>query len=318
MKLPHVLLPRRRILPRRALTKTCGGGGALARRAGSRQILPEGGRTPRAVTAGMAGTPLAITPPDRIGHSGMDSPGYIVLSRLVAAQRATAVAAHNIANADTPGFRTHRPVFGTVLERQSRVDAPRGGRDLAFAQDRATWREKTAAPLVRTGNPLDMALANQDAFFAVQTAAGERYTRAGRFTLDPERRVVDADGNAVLGAAGRPLQIEPGAMRIDVLADGTIATENGPAGQLRVVRFEDEQRLRAEGDRNYMAPPEMEPEPVAQPGVVQGATEGSNVRPILELTRLTEDMRQFQFVTQMAEREGERLGSAVERILRRR
>jgi flagellar basal-body rod protein FlgF len=36
------------------------------------------------------------------------------------------------------------------------------------------------------------------------------------------------------------------------------------------------------------------------------------------MTRLTDDMRHFQFVAQMAEREGERLGSAVERILRRR
>jgi flagellar basal-body rod protein FlgF len=33
---------------------------------------------------------------------------------------------------------------------------------------------------------------------------------------------------------------------------------------------------------------------------------------------MTEDLRQFQFVAQMAEREGERLGGAVERILRRR
>ena len=39
---------------------------------------------------------------------------------------------------------------------------------------------------------------------------------------------------------------------------------------------------------------------------------------VLEMTRLTDDMRHFQFVAQMAEREGERLGSAVERILRRR
>jgi flagellar basal-body rod protein FlgF len=248
----------------------------------------------------------------------MDSPGYIVLSRLVAAQRATAVTAHNIANADTPGFRAHRAVFGTVLERQIGSDAPRGGRELAFAQDRATWRESSPAPLTRTGNPFDLALADPEGYFTVQTPRGERYTRAGRFTLDGEGRVVDPDGNAVLGTGGRPVQIEPGATRIEVRADGTVVTENGPGGQFRVVRFDDQQQLRAEGDRNLMAPPELQPEPVERPGVIQGATEGSNVRPIIELTRLTDDMRHFQFVTQMAEREGERLGSAVERILRRR
>jgi flagellar basal-body rod protein FlgF len=248
----------------------------------------------------------------------MDSPGYIVLSRLVAAQRATAVTAHNMANADTPGYRAHRPLFGAVLERQLWADAPRGGRDLAFAQDRATWRDATPAPLNRTGNPLDLALADQEAFLAVQTLRGERYTRAGRFTLDGAGGVVDAEGNAVLGAGGQPLRLEPNTTRIEIRGDGTVVTENGPAGQLRVVRFADLQRLTAEGDRNFAAPEDMPPEPVAAPGVVQGAVEGSNVRPVLEMTRLTDDMRHFQLVAQMAEREGERLGSAVERILRRR
>jgi flagellar basal-body rod protein FlgF len=46
--------------------------------------------------------------------------------------------------------------------------------------------------------------------------------------------------------------------------------------------------------------------------------EGSNVRPVLEMTRLTAEMREFQFMAQFAEKEGERLSSAVERILRKR
>ncbi|WP_270938338.1 flagellar hook-basal body complex protein [Falsiroseomonas oryzae] len=248
----------------------------------------------------------------------MDSPGYIVLSRLVAAQRATAVTANNIANADTPGFRAHRPLFGAVLERQVGADAPRGGRDLAFAQDRATWRDANAAPLARTGNPLDLALSDPDAFFAVETPRGERFTRAGRFTLDTEGRVVDPEGSPVLTAEGQPLRIEPGSARIDIRGDGSVATENGPAGRLRTVRFADPQRLQAEGERNLAAPADMPAQAVERPGVVQGATEGSNVRAVAELTRLTDDMRHFQMVAQMAEREGERLGSAVERILRRR
>ena len=84
------------------------------------------------------------------------------------------------------------------------------------------------------------------------------------------------------------------------------------------MRFDDVQRLRAEGERNFAAPEGQQPQPVERPGVVQGTVEGSNVRPVLELTRLTEDLRQFQFVSQMAEREGERLGTVVERVLRRR
>jgi flagellar basal-body rod protein FlgF len=248
----------------------------------------------------------------------MDSPGYIVLSRLVSQNRAMAVTANNVANADTPGFRTQRPLFGTVLERQMDVAAPRGGQDLAFAQDRATWRETAAGPLARTGNPLDLALSDQDGFFVVETPRGERFTRAGRFTLDAEGEVVDPDGNPVLGTDGRALRVARGDSRIEVLGDGTLRTENGPVGTIRVVRFANAQALQAEGDRLYAAPADTQAENIARPGVVQGAVEGSNVRPVIELTRMTDEMRHFQFVSQMAEREGERLGSAVERILRRK
>ena len=61
-----------------------------------------------------------------------------------------------------------------------------------------------------------------------------------------------------------------------------------------------------------------DPQPVERPAVVQGALEGSNVRPIREMTRLTAELREFQFAAQFAEKEGERLSTAVERILRRR
>jgi flagellar basal-body rod protein FlgF len=248
----------------------------------------------------------------------MDSPGYIVLSRLVAAQRAQSVTANNIANADTPGFRAHRAVFGTVLERQMNAETPRGGRELAFVRDRATWRDASPAPLTTTGNPLDLAITDRQGYFVVQTPNGDRYTRAGRFTLDGEGRITDAEGHAVLDAGGQPLTVPPGSARIEVRGDGNVLTENGPVGQLSIVRFADEQRLIAEGDRNLAAPEDMPPEPIERPGVVQGAMEGSNVRPVLELTRMTDDMRHFQMVSQMAEREGERLGNAVDRILRRR
>jgi flagellar basal-body rod protein FlgF len=248
----------------------------------------------------------------------MDSPGYIVLSRLIAQSRATAVTANNIANADTPGFRAARPVFGAVLERQMGVEAPRGGRDLAFNQDRATFRDAAPGSLATTGNPLDLALPTPDGYFAVETPRGERYTRAGRFSLDAEGRVVDPDGNALLGTDGRPLRIAPGESRIEVQGDGTLRTESGPTGTVRVVRFPNIQSLTGEGDRLFAAPDTMPAEPIANPGVVQGAVEGSNVRPVIELTRMTEEMRQFQFVAQMAEREGERLATAVERILKRR
>jgi flagellar basal-body rod protein FlgF len=245
----------------------------------------------------------------------MDTPGYVILSRLGAQLRATQVLANNIANADTPGFRAERAIFAQHLERHRDLAAPPGRREVAYALDRATWRDMAPGAISVTGNPLDVAIQGEG-FFAVETPRGERYTRAGRFTLDAERRLVDAEGHPVLDARGMPIAFAINDSRIEIQGDGTVRTENGAVGQLRVVRFADPQRLQAEGGRLFAS--DDPPEPVERPALVQGAVEGSNVSAVQEITRLMIELREFQFAAQFAEREGERLQTAVERILRRR
>ena len=245
----------------------------------------------------------------------MDNPGYVALSRMVAQSRATAVLANNVANADTPGFHAARPVFAQFLDQQRRVEQPASGRDVAFSWDRATWRDDARGAIQTTGNPLDVAISGEG-YFAVQTPRGERYTRAGRFTLGAEGTVVDMEGNALLNRGGEPIRVGAGDTRLTISGDGVLSSENGELGRIRVVRFPDLQRLTAEGDR-VLASTEA-PEEIERPALVQGAVEGSNVKPILEMTRLTDEMREFQFAAQFAEKEGERLQDAVQRILRRR
>ncbi len=243
----------------------------------------------------------------------MDTPSYVILSRLGAQLRATQVLAHNLANAETPAFQAGRPIFAQYLQPQHNATGGRG--PTAYVMDRATWRDTTPGALTTTGNPLDVAIRGEG-YFAVETPQGERYTRAGRFTLGPDGRLTDMEGHAVLDARGTPLTFGPNDTRIEIQGDGTVRSENGIIGQLRVVRFEDQQRLRAEGDRLFAS--DDPAQPVERPSLVQGAFEGSNVRPVLELTNLTAELREFQFAVQFIEREGERLGSAVDRILRRR
>jgi flagellar basal-body rod protein FlgF len=246
----------------------------------------------------------------------MDSPGYVMLSRLSAQLRATNVVANNIANADTPGFRAERPVFAQHLERHRMgTGAGPNDRHVAYALDRATWRDTAPGPISATGNPLDVAIQGEG-FFAVETPRGERFTRGGRFLLDAQRRIADTEGNLLLDAGGRPLQIAAGDSRIEIQGDGTVRTESGVAGRIRVVRFEDPQDMKPEGSRLYAS--DDAPQAVERPNLVQGSVEGSNVNAIGEITRMTAELREFQFAAQFAEREGERLSTAVERILRRR
>jgi len=246
----------------------------------------------------------------------MDSPGYIILSRLSSQMRASQLTANNLANADTPGYRASRPIFAEHVQRQGRVHGPNGAGNVGFAWDRASWRETQPGALSTTGNPLDVAISGAG-FFVVETPRGERYTRAGRFAIGADGQLVDGSGALVLNTDSRPIAVRPNDTRIEVRGDGTIRSENGVLGRLRVVRFADEQGLRAEGDRHFNAAGQA-PEEIARPQVVQGALEGSNVQSVLEMTRMMTELREFQFATQFLEREGERQQSAVDRLLRRR
>src|ERR1700712_2019388 len=122
----------------------------------------------------------------------MEMPSYIALSRLVAQSRALEVTATNMANANTPGFKAGRVLFSDWLSRQTGADSPRGGRVVAFVQDRATYRDQQAGPLQATGNPFDVAISGEG-YFSVETPRGPRLTRAGRFTPMPDGRLGDAD-----------------------------------------------------------------------------------------------------------------------------
>ena len=245
----------------------------------------------------------------------MDSPSYIVLSRLAAQMRVSQLTANNLANADTPGYRASRPIFAEHLTQQGRVAGPTGAGAVGYTWDRASWRETQPGPISQTGNPLDVAISGAG-FFVVETPRGERYTRAGRFAMGSDGRLVDQGGNAVLNVNSQPIAIAPNDTRIEILGDGTIRSENGVLGRVRIVRFGEEQSLRAEGERLFDANGQQ-PEEVARPNVVQGAVEGSNVRSVLEMTRMMAELRDFQFATQFLEHEGERQQSVIDRLLRK-
>lgn len=238
----------------------------------------------------------------------------VALSRLVAQQRALDVTAGNLANANTPGFKAERVVFADWLSRQTGTDAPRGGRTVAFMQDRATYREQQAGPLQHTGNPLDLALGG-DGYFTVDTPRGPRLTRAGRFTSMPDGRLGDADGNALLDRAGQPIRLSAADTNLTITADGSVSSQNGRLGQIGVVQPADPNRMTLEGARLLRA--DTPTTPVAQPRMVQGAIEDSNVQPILETTRMMNDLRQFQFTSQLVQGEADRMQSAIDKLTRR-
>ena len=242
----------------------------------------------------------------------MDLNSSIAASRLVAQQRAMDIAANNLANANTPGFKQERVQFADWLSHQSGTDVPRGGAIVNFTQDRATWRDLQPGALSHTGNTYDLALTSEG-YFTVNTARGPRLTRDGRFGPMPDGTLADSNGNAVLDSGGQPIRIPPNATRVSVAGDGTISADTGPIGKIGVVKPNDPAKLQSEG--GTLANAATGVAPVAAPGLVQGALEESNVQPVLELTRMLGDAREFQFVSQYIQEESDRQLGAIDKLL---
>jgi flagellar basal-body rod protein FlgG len=133
--------------------------------------------------------------------------------------------ANDLANASTPGYKPDRASqrsFGSLLLSNTRTGAPVGS--LGIGTEIAAVQLDTSQAAVReTGEPLDFAIEG-DGFFALQTPAGTRYTRNGRFTASAQGTLADAFGNQVLDRRGAPVRLRGGSA--DPTQLGVVALTN--------------------------------------------------------------------------------------------
>jgi flagellar basal-body rod protein FlgF len=242
----------------------------------------------------------------------MDLASNVALSRMDADLRAMDVTADNVANAATPGYKAQNVLFTEWLSRQAGVEAPRGGGTLAYAQDRATWRDTAPGVLRHTANPLDLGLSG-DGYFTVNTPRGPRLTRDGRFGLLPNGTIADAAGDPLLDVGGQPIRLSPADTTITVAGDGTISSENGRLGRIGVVRPADPRKLTAEGGTMLRA--DTPTAQADQPRLVQGAMEDSNVQPVTQITRMLDEYRRFQYLGEFLQAEADRQRTAIDKLL---
>lgn len=235
----------------------------------------------------------------------MDTTAYLALSRQVALMRDLDVIANNMANVTTTGFRGEQTLFETVLRRAG--EAPR----LAFVQDVGTARDMSQGPMSATGNPLDLAI-DGDGWMSFATPAGVRYSRAGHLEIDAAGQVVDAAGNPLLDDGGAPLTVPPGDRDITIAADGTVSNRAGILGRIGLSAFADPRALVPAGGNLWAA--EDLPAP-STARLAQGMLEGSNVQPILEMTRMIETTRAFEGTQKLIETHHDIERRAIERVL---
>jgi flagellar basal-body rod protein FlgG len=220
--------------------------------------------------------------------------------------------AHNLANANTSGYKQRRAQFQDLLyQTVVQPGAAAGQQTIVPTGLQLGLGTRTASNEIiftqgdfsQTNNPLDLVIQGKG-FFQIRRPSGElAYTRAGAFHLD-------RDGNIVT-SSGDPLEpqitLPPDAQQITIGQDGTVSitqpgqTASQQAGQIQLANFPNPAGLNSLGGNLY-SPTDASGDPiVGNPGgqegmgaVLQGYIEQSNVSVVEEFINLIVAQRGYE------------------------
>lgn len=250
----------------------------------------------------------------------MENASLIGLSRQMSLKRELEVVANNIANLTTTGFKADTALFEEyIMPGANAGQFAQPDRRISYVQDRSTWSDQSQGAIQHTGSPLDVAIEGEG-YLVVQTPRGERYTRNGSLQINAQGQLVTSEGHAVQGENG-PItfqSLDTGAM---ISREGTITVREGSdtrsdaiRGKLRVVRFEGKPQLRKDGGATFAAPDGVTPLTVDKPNLVQGAIEKSNVKSVVEMTRMIEITRTYTQVQNILQNQHDLRRGAIEKL----
>ena len=237
---------------------------------------------------------------------------YSAASGMTAQQMNVDNIAHNLANANTAGFKMRRAQFQDLMYQTIVQPGAQAGQQTVVPTGlqlglgaRATSNEIifTQGDFAETKNPLDLVIQG-NGFFQIRRANGElAYTRAGAFHLNRDGSMVTSDGDLL----DPQITIPQDAQSITIAADGTVSfTQPGQtaaqvAGQVQLANFQNPAGLNSLGKTLY-TPTNASGDPIVGiPGgqeglgsILQGYTEQSNVSVVDEFINLIVSQRAYE------------------------
>ena len=241
----------------------------------------------------------------------MDSLLTAAASGMRARLEALDLAANNIANAGTTGFKLDRESYNLYVAPEA-LD-PESPAPSTLPVVERNWTDFTQGSLVATGNLLDVAISGQG-FFAVNGPGSTLYTRNGSFRLSPAGVITTAEGYALRDAGGGTIQLQPN-LPFEITPEGTVKQAGADVGQVTVADFDRPQALAKFGRNYFQAADEAAvPKPAAAAQVEQGKVEASNVAAPESAVRLIGLMRQFEMLQKAIAMDGDMARQAIEQV----
>jgi flagellar basal body rod protein FlgG len=252
---------------------------------------------------------------------------YSAASAMVTNMQRQMVLTHNIDNLDTPGFKqilTSMDEFETASvsrqnQFQSSPELPAVLRSLGFNKvsrvgdlglgvmsggETSDFSEGSVQVSTRE---LDVA-ALGNGFFRIQTTAGERYTKDGRFIKDATGVLKTVDGNNVLAEGGGTITLPNGTISIGT--DGQISVDGVDVAKLGVAYFEDPAAsLTRDGENTFTGTG-------AQTGsskvtIRQYALESSNADLTQVMTQMIQTNRAYEAAQRLVQNQDSLLGQSI-------
>jgi flagellar basal-body rod protein FlgF len=243
----------------------------------------------------------------------MDISSYILLGQEQALRRRLDVAANNMANMNTAGFKRERPVFREFVERQQEA-AQDIARTTSYVLDFGAMHDTKPGAFQATANPLDVMI-DGPGYLAVEAPdGGTAYTRAGFVKTNEAGELVTAGGQRLLGEGGQPITIPPEQMdTLSIGDDGTVSGKDGPLGRIAVTVFDDERAVTPRGD-GLMTGANGRELSAADTKLKTGGVEGSNVEPIVETTAMVDILRAYQTSMKISQDMDDMRKRAIDRL----
>lgn len=237
---------------------------------------------------------------------------YSAASGMTAQQMNVDNIAHNLANANTTGYKMRRAQFQDLLYQTVVQPGSASGQQTTVPTGlqvglgtRTSSNEIlfTQGSFAQTDNPLDMVIQGKG-FFQIRRPSGElAYTRAGSFHMDKDGNIVTQDGNPLEPQITLPSASQQVSIGLDGTVSYTLPNQSAAqqAGQIQLANFVNPAGLNSIGGNLYLPTDSSGDATVGTPGgqeglgtVLQGYSEQSNVSVVEEFINLIVAQRGYE------------------------